>query len=78
MNKNIKRLIKEAGISVLYEYDGYDGHAAVCNLDDVEKLTDLVLQECRGVLERLYHRVPLELCGVLLTLDEEIQRHFND
>lgn len=46
MNKNIKRLIKEAGISILYEYDGYDGHAAVANLADIEKLVELIIKDC--------------------------------
>lgn len=30
MNEKIKKLAKKAGISVLYDYYEYDGHAGVC------------------------------------------------
>ena len=46
MNERIKLLAKQAGISILYEYDGYDGHAAVANLADIEKFAELIVQEC--------------------------------
>jgi hypothetical protein len=46
MNKKLQALAKKAGISVLYEYDGYDGHAAVCNLTDIEKFASLIIRKC--------------------------------
>lgn len=41
-----------------------------------EKLTELIIEDCRNVLSEVYHNTPLELCGPLLTLDEEIVKHF--
>ncbi len=46
MNERIRELTKQAGISILYEYDGYDGHAAVANLADIEKFAELIVREC--------------------------------
>lgn len=43
MNERIKELARKAGISILYEYDGYDGHAGVANFDDIEKFADLMM-----------------------------------
>jgi hypothetical protein len=52
MNERIKELTKQAGISILYEYDGYDGHAAVANLTDIEKFAELIVRECIGIVEK--------------------------
>ena len=41
-----------------------------------EKFAELIVEECRTVVNELYHRTPLELCGPLLTADEEIADHF--
>lgn len=49
MNERIRELTKQAGISILYEYDGYDGHAAVANLADIEKFAELIVKECAGL-----------------------------
>jgi hypothetical protein len=46
MNEQTLELCKKSGISILWEYDGYDGHAAVCNLEDIEMLIKLVVREC--------------------------------
>ena len=46
MNERIKELARKAGISILYEYDGYDGHAGVANFDDIEKFAELIVKEC--------------------------------
>jgi hypothetical protein len=43
MNERIKELARKAGISILYEYDGYDGHAGVANFDDIEKFAELMM-----------------------------------
>lgn len=50
MNERIKELTRQAGISILYEYDGYDGHAAVANLADIEKFAELIVRECFDVV----------------------------
>lgn len=49
MNERIKQLAKQSGISILYEYDGYDGHAGVCNLDDIKKFAELIIKECADI-----------------------------
>lgn len=41
-----------------------------------QKLTELIIEDCRNVLSAVYHNTSLELCGPLLTLDEEILKHF--
>ena len=41
-----------------------------------QKLAELIVEECRTVVNDLYHKTPLELCGPLLTADEEIKEHF--
>ena len=50
MNERIKELSKQAGISILYEYDGYDGHAAVANLSDIEKFAELIVVKCANIV----------------------------
>jgi hypothetical protein len=51
MNEQIKELARKAGISILYEYDGYDGHAGVANFDDIEKFAGLIVQECAKFMD---------------------------
>ena len=41
-----------------------------------EKFVELIVEECRNVVSDVYHKTPLELCGPLLTADEEIAKHF--
>jgi len=43
---------------------------------DLEKFAELIVRECRTVINDVYHKTPLELCGPLLTVDEEIMNHF--
>ena len=41
-----------------------------------EMFAQLIVEECRTVINDVYHKTPLELCGPLLTVDEEIMNHF--
>ena len=41
-----------------------------------DKFAELIVEECRTVVNDLYHKTPLELCGPLLTADEKIAEHF--
>jgi len=43
---------------------------------DPEKFAELIVEECRTVVTEVYRKTPLELCGPLLTADEEIAKHF--
>lgn len=73
MNERIKELTRQAGISILYEYDGYDGHAAVANLADIEKFAELIVKECAEIANQYYkgakHGPGFMIC-------EEIKQHF--
>ena len=42
----------------------------------IERFAELIVEECRTVVTQVYRRTPLELCGPLLTADEEIAKHF--
>lgn len=50
MNEKIKELANKAGISYLYDYSE-DGHAVVCNLNDIEKLAELIIKECAELVD---------------------------
>jgi hypothetical protein len=63
MNERIRELTKQAGISILYEYDGYDGHAAVANLADIEKFAELIVRECLAIAKN--REDELESAGLL-------------
>lgn len=49
MNPQLKQLAQQAGISILYEYDGYDGHAGVADLANIEKFAELIVQQTLNV-----------------------------
>lgn len=73
MNQRIKELSQQAcrytnDNCVIFTEQWYDCFN--------QKLTELIIEDCRNVLSAVYHNTPLELCGPLLTLDEEILKHF--
>jgi hypothetical protein len=43
---------------------------------NAEKFAQLIVEECRTVVVQVYRATPLEICGPLLTADEEIAKHF--
>ena len=69
MNTRIKEIATEVGISV--EYLNNTKQWAL-----IEAFTELIVQECRTVVTEVYRNTPLELCGPLLTADEEIVKRF--
>lgn len=40
------------------------------------KFAELIVEECRSVVVKVYRNTSLELCGPLLTADDEIEYHF--
>jgi len=50
------------------EHDGYEL--------DADMFAELIVEDCRTVITELYQNTPLELCGPLLSADEEIMKHF--
>ena len=41
-----------------------------------KKFAQLIVEDCRTVVTEVYRKTSLELCGPLLTADEEIAKHF--
>jgi hypothetical protein len=71
MNERIKELLKQA----TKEVDPHD-RVWVFSKVDQAKFAELIVEECRNVVTEVYRNTPLELCGPLLTADEEIAKHF--
>lgn len=69
MNKRIEKLATEVGFSIEYLTN-------TKQLVLIEKFAELIVEECRNVVIEVYRKTPLELCGPLLTADEEIADHF--
>ena len=67
MNERIKELAEQAG----YHPDVFE----LCK-PGMEKFAELIVEECRNVVSDVYRKTPLEICGPLLTADEEIAKHF--
>jgi len=70
MNERVRQLVRQAGLD--------DADFPIENWDNVPlaKFAQLIVEECRTVINDVYHKTPLELCGPLLTVDEEIMKHF--
>ena len=66
MNERIKLLAEQAG---------WDNHHSKFDTR-IEKFAELIVEECRNVVSDVYRKTPLEICGPLLTADEEIAKHF--
>jgi hypothetical protein len=73
MNERIQQLAEQAGFK--YIKDEGIGWAGNYNAS-LPKFAELIVEECRNVVTDVYHKTPLELCGPLLTADEEIANHF--
>jgi hypothetical protein len=57
MNEQIEELARKAGIGILYDYseqddpDGFSPHAGVCDLKDINKFAELLIQEVCKLIE---------------------------
>jgi hypothetical protein len=72
MNERIKQLAIEAKL-IASEPNGFDQN----NLSKAQqKFAELIVEECRTVVTEVYRKTSLEFCGPLLTVDEEIAKHF--
>jgi hypothetical protein len=78
MNKQIQELAEQAGMVVgSYANDGSDvWMEGLKTPGALEKFAELIVEECRNVVSEVYRNTPLEICGPLLTADEEIAKHF--
>jgi hypothetical protein len=71
MNNRLYELMNQAFIGTT------DGKLSELNtVANIEKFAELIVEECRNVVTEVYRKTPLELCGPLLTADEEIVKHF--
>ena len=68
MNQRIRQLAVEAGF-----VDKGNNVTAYTNFDH-EKFAELIVEECRTVITRVYRKTPLEFCGPLLALT--LAEHF--
>lgn len=67
--------IRDLQIQAFAECKTFEGDKV--RTDDVfERFAELLVEECRNVVSEVYRNTPLELCGPLLTADEEIAKHF--
>ena len=73
MNEQIQKLLNVCGMP---NEDLMDIYSDTNKSFYMQKFAELIVEECRTVVNELYHKTPLELCGPLLTADEEIAKHF--
>jgi hypothetical protein len=76
MNKRIRQLAEQAGLRFTQLMSNPMVPVVDGKETDLAKFAELIVQECRTVINDVYHKTPLELCGPLLTVDEEIMNHF--
>jgi hypothetical protein len=74
MNQRIHELVKAAG-GISHDDDGQELTPMLVG-SGLEKFAELLVEELRNVVVEVYHKTPLELCGPLLTADEQIAKHF--
>jgi hypothetical protein len=72
MNERIQLLAKQAYEAVIKNTPSF----LVTKELYEQKFAELIVEECRTVVTQVYRNTPLELCGPLLTADEEIAKHF--
>ena len=72
MNERMEDLLYQAGLTASGCWD----ELGTYEQEAIEKLAELIVAECRNVVTEVYRKTPLELCGPLLTADEEIANHF--
>jgi hypothetical protein len=51
MNEQIEELARKAGIGILYDYSEFGSHAGVCDLKDINKFAELLIQEICKLIE---------------------------
>lgn len=71
MNDLIKELALQAGCDYLYDYSA-NGHAMVCNVDDIEKFAELIVRDCEQVSLKNSHRD--DDMGAIVA--KQIKKHF--
>jgi hypothetical protein len=81
MNERIKELAEQAKAYSDQQwleagYPNWEIYSKYYTKDYNEKFAELIVEECRNVVTEVYRNTPLELCGPLLTADEEIAKHF--
>lgn len=75
MNERIQDLWTKAAESTA-AYPSGQNNSWETQVNFIEKFAELIVEECRNVVIEVYRKTPLELCGPLLTADEEIADHF--
>jgi len=79
MNERIRELAEQAkkhALDAMIKIADKEQALKVYSESYDTEFAELILEECRTVINDVYHKTPLELCGPLLTVDEEIMNHF--
>lgn len=79
MNNRIKELTEQATIRVNNPTVNSRGMVICDNWEEgisMSKFAQLIIEDCKDVIAKVYRNTPLELCGPLLTANEEIDKHF--
>jgi hypothetical protein len=78
MNERIRELAEQAGIDFFNSTDPEYCGREYCEAwtEQQQKFAELILQDIDKIVNDLYHALPLEQAGVLLTLDENIKEYF--
>ena len=72
MNQQLENLMYASGLTAQGCWDSMDAY----DHKAIEKLAELIVEECITVVIKVYSNTPVELCGPLLTASEQIAEHF--
>jgi hypothetical protein len=75
MNERYIELYKQAWVSCTHK-DPSNNMPYESKEFSAKKFAELILNDIDGIVGSLYHTVPLEQSGILLTLNEQIKEHF--
>ena len=76
MNSRIKDLVEQAELEFDDDLSLEPEPIYYTTQKDLEKFAQLIIEECRSIIDDVYQMTSLEMCGPLLTTDEEILSHF--
>lgn len=77
MNKQIKRLARQAGAVTGTDLTNVTDALVLIGEEEIQTFGQLIIEECRNIIDDVYQTTSLELCGPLLTVDEKILNHFH-
>jgi hypothetical protein len=76
MNERIRQLAEQVGFGPAWFDQRPPGYPASPREGMLDKFAELIIEDCRTVINEVYHNTPLELRIPLLSADEEILKRF--